>query len=155
MAYRGNAYWQPRQDTGWGLIFRLNGLLNRIERDVDEGDLDNWNKHIDAIFRNILYKNDAEIVYDEKGKIVDIQLTKEDIQIFSRFANNIKVVKDKIRIVSAYEDEDERKKQLHDLKEKLYNILFKKDIWIRKKMFELELYLKQVEHDPRRAIYGG
>jgi hypothetical protein len=155
MAYRGNAYYQPRQDTGWGLIFRLNGLLNKIERDVDEGELDNWNKHIDAIFRNILYKNDAEILYNEKGKLMDIRFTKEDIEIFSRFAVMIKTIKDKMVAVMNYEDDDEKKRQLRLLREDLYNILFKKDIWIRKKMFELELYLRQVEHDPRRAIYGG
>jgi len=155
MAYRGNAYYQPRQDTGWGLIFRLNGILNKIEHDVDEGDLDNWNKHIDSIFRNILYKNDAESIRDDKGRIIDIRLTKEDIQIFSMFARNIKSIKDKMRVATSYEDEDEMKRQLHVLREEYYNLLFKKDIWIRKLMFTLELYLRQVEHDPRRAIYGG
>lgn len=155
MAYRGNAYFQPRQDTGWGLIFRLNGILNKIEHDVDEGDLDSWNKHIDAVYRNILYKNDVETIRDEQGKILDVRLTKEDTQIFSMFARNIKNVRDKMRVVTGYEDEDEKRRLLHNLREELYNILFKKDLWIRKLMFTLELYLRQVEHDPRRAIYGG
>ena len=153
MAYR-SPFFQPRQDTGWGLIYRLNLLLGKVETDVDNGDLDSWNKHIDAIFRNILYKEPEIITYDENKKIKGVTFTKADTEVFSRFAQQIKNIKLQIQIARTYDPED-RKKALFELRERYYNLIFKKDVWIRKKMFKLDLYLRQIEHDPRKAIYGG
>jgi hypothetical protein len=69
------------------------------------------------------------------------------------FALRIKTIKNDIRIERA--NKEVNHSNLSRLKEALYGIIFKKDIWIRKKMFELKLYLKEAEHDPRKAIYGG
>jgi len=158
-SYRNNPNYQPRQDTGWGLIFRLNLLFGKIEEDVDRDDLDSWNKHIDAIYRNILYKQKEEIVKDENGKIKDVRFNQADVEIFSKFAQQIDVIKKEMHSIrgnNPYVEPDiESGNQLFALKMKFYNIVFKKDIWIRKKMYQLDLYLKQAEHDPRKAIYGG
>jgi hypothetical protein len=154
MAYR-SPFFQPRQDTGWGLIYRLNLLLGKIETDVENGDIENWNKHIDSVFRNILYRNPEEIIKDEQGHIEDIRFSQEDIKVFSMFAKKIKEIKEGFNKLGDYDNEEYKKKKRQELEEKYYNLVFKKDIWIRKKMFAFDLYLKQIEHDARRAIYGG
>lgn len=157
MAYNrsSNPWQQTRQDTGWGLIYRLNLLMAKIEHDVESGNLESWNLHIDRIYANILFKNDYEIIKDSKGKVLDIKLNKEDIEIFSRFAERIEEIKNKVLNLNFYENDYEKHKEYHRLKKELYNLIFKKDIWIRKKMSQVKLYLKEVEHDPRKAIYGG
>jgi hypothetical protein len=153
MAYKNSLY-APRQDTGWGLIYRLNRLMDKIEMDIENGDLNKWNVHIDRIFANILYKNPAEILLDEKGKVLDIQFSQEDIQVFTRLNKLIEEIKKKKTELGNLED-DIRKRKIKELNDEHYAILWKKDVWLRKRMYKLDLYLKQADHDPRRAIYGG
>jgi hypothetical protein len=143
----------PAKDTGWGLIFRLNGLMNKIESDIDQGDIEKWNLHIDRIYANIIFKNPAEIIYDDKRKILDIKFSDEDVHVFKMFAERIKRIKHNIRI-EKFKNEASNS-NISRLNEILYGLIFKKDIWLRKKMFDLKLYLKEAEHDPRKAIYGG
>lgn len=157
MAYRTPFWAAPKQDTGWGLIYRLNLLLGKIENAVEAGSLDKWNLFLDRIYANILFKNPAEIIKDEKGRILDITFSPEDTKIFFKFNEQIQKLKNDINkiISNPTLTKEYKREQIHKYKENLYNLLFKKDVWIRKKMFELKLYLQQVEHDPRKAIYGG
>jgi len=141
------------KDTGWGLIFRLNLIMGKIENDLERGDLEKWNLHIDRIYANIMYKDQGEYIYDEHGKIINIKFSKEDIEMFQLFAEKIKKIKLKIKTLMAQEEPN--KLLIHNAKDELYGVLFKKDMWIRKKMFSLKLYLREVESDPRKAIYGG
>jgi hypothetical protein len=153
MAYR-NQFYTPKQDTGWGLIFRLNGILEKIETDVENGNMDRWNLHLDRVYANIIYKNKEEIIQDQNGKIVDFQLTKIDTDVFSKVNEIISKLKKDIHILQRSEDEDD-KILIGEKKRQLYNVIFKKDVWVRKKMFQLGLYLQKVEHDPSKALYGG
>jgi len=155
MAYRNNWSQSSSKDTGWGLIFRLNSIMGKIENDLETGNLEKWNLHIDRIYTNILYKNDSEITYDKNGKIQDVMFSKEDVEVFTNFAQKIKAIKNQIYKTMSVGEEERSGKSLYELKEELYNLLFKKDIWIRKKMFTLKLYLRESESDPRKAIYGG
>jgi len=143
----------PAKDTGWGLIFRLNGLMNKIESDTDAGELERWDLHIDRIYANIIFKNPAETIRDDNGKILDIKFSDEDVHVFRMFAERIKRIKNNIKMEKSKKVRDNL--VLAKLREELCGIIFKKDIWIRKKMFDLKLYLKETEHDPRKAIYGG
>jgi hypothetical protein len=140
-----------RQDTGWGLIYRLNRILEKIENDVENGDLTRWNLHLDRVFVNIVFKNPEEKVKDEKGKIIDVKLSKDDTEVFRIFNKKIEELKKGINQAHQNEERtDEIKK-----KNELYTIILKKDIWVRKKMGQLKLYLREGESDPRKAIYGG
>lgn len=154
MPYKPGWY-QPRQDTGWGLIFRLNGILAKLEQDVESGDLEKWNLHLDRIYSNISYKKPEEKIYDDKGNVVDIKFDSEDVEIITMFNTQIAKKKKEIALANIELEDNEKKIKIKQLRDKLYQILFKKDVWIRKKMFVMNLYLKEVEHDPRKAIYGG
>lgn len=163
MAYRsqGWGYNAPTKDTGWGLIFRLNLLLGKIEKDVEVGNLDMWNLRIDRIFANISHKNPAEVIYDKDpvifpdAKPIDISFSAEDIGVFKMFAEKIEKIKEARKKALKYQDDEYRAAQMAKIKKAFYNIIFKKDIWIRKKMADRKLYLQQIEHDPSKAIYGG
>jgi len=156
MAYRPSwGQQQSTKDTGWGLIFRLNLLMGKIENDLESGNLEKWNLHIDRIYANILYKNEGEYVRDAKGNIQDINFSREDTEVFSKFAEKIEDIKKKIRKRMTHAQEIGEPAPFYDLKKELYTTIFKKDIWIRKKMFQLKLYLRESESDPRKAIYGG
>lgn len=149
MTYR-NSWQQPKQDTGWGLIFRLNLLLGKIETDHENGDIERWNKHIDRIYVNIIYKNDFEIIKDEKGKVIDCKLKKEDVELFAIMNKNLGELKTKEHKALL----DQNYSNLRKIKNDIYALILKKDIWIRKKLFELKLYLRESESDPRKAIYN-
>jgi len=154
MAYR-SPYFQPKQDTGWGLIYRLNLLLGKIEQDIEQGDLERWNLHIDRVYVNIVFKNEEKITKDKNGKITGVDFSKEDVMVFSRFNEMLEENKRKLMDLKNIEDDEERIKEKRKLLQDKYNTILKKDIWMRKKMFKLNLYLREVEHDPRKAIYGG
>ena len=161
MAYSRSSYLggQPDKDTGWGLINRLNNILYKIEYAVDSGDYEKWNRLLDRVFINITYKNSAEIVYDGDGKMIDIQLPKADIEVFSKINERVKIIKNEIQRLM--DEERKSKGKIHHdirvshLKTKLYNIYVKKDIWVRKKMFQVGLYLKASDSDPSKAIYSS
>lgn len=138
----------PSKDTGWGLIFRLNGILGKIEDDIEQGRLDSWNLHMDRIYINIMHKNPEEIIKDNKGKIIDVQFSKEDMEVFDIINKKIRELRKNI----AYAISPSKKIINKNL---LYDALNKKDIWMRKKMFKMNLYLRETERDPRKAIYGG
>jgi len=155
---RGSLWEQPKQDTGWGLIFRLNDLLNKVERDADNGDFLKWDLHLNRIYSNIIFKNPMEIAKDKNGKIVDIVLGREDVEEFSLFNTKIENKKSEIikqKIITTDNPSLEENKKINKLNNELWAIIYMKEIWLRKKMTDLHLYLRQVEHDPGKAIYGG
>ena len=154
MAYKSwNNNQSSPKDTGWGLVFRLNLIMGKIENDLEAGNLEKWNLHIDRIYANIMFKDQGEYVKDAKGNIIDITFSKEDVEMFQRFAEKIKIIKSKIRIELSQEIPNAN--LVHKFKDEWYSLLFKKDMWIRKRMFALKLYLRETESDPRKAIYGG
>ena len=47
MKYKSNV--TPQQDTGWGVIYRLNDLFREIETLAPSGEYDKWNFKLDRI----------------------------------------------------------------------------------------------------------
>lgn len=142
----------PAQDTGWGLIFRLNDLFGKIENVVPNGDFNTWNILLDRIFCNLSYRQRMVVGKDGEGKIVSVEMDEESKRIFQFLNKEVFEAKKKISEAGRKENFSEVK----IAKGKLYNALIKKDIWLRKYMHnELGIYLKEVEYDPSKAIYGG
>jgi hypothetical protein len=142
-----NAFSQSDKDTSWGLIFRLNDIMNAIEKAISKADYDTWNFALDRIFCNISYRIPVKITRDDVSKeITEIKLDKEDTEIYDFLNKKIASIKNAI------------KKEVNPIvKKKLshsyYLALTTKDVWIRKKMMELGLYLRETDRDPRKAIY--
>jgi hypothetical protein len=143
----------PSVDAGYGLIYRLNDLWNGADRKALAGDLDGWNHVLNAIYRNLLYREPIEVEYedDKKTRIKEIKLSSEDSKIFDKFKLMIRNAKRKM--YSAIRTKN--RMEYNQAKEEYNSILSLKDIWLRKFMQERGLYLKEIEFDPSRAMWGG
>lgn len=146
-------YMVPQQDTGWGLIYRLNDLFRRIEVLAPVGRYEEWNFALDRVWCNLLYRNDIKILKNEEGEIKSIHLNDEDTKDKNFLDKQITIAKFTINKLKKEKEVDV--KEMSKAKKDYYDSLMLKDVWIRKFMNSLGLYLKQVEHDPGKAIYGN
>ena len=143
-------------DTGWGLIYRLNSLLNKAEDCSLNGDFDRWNFILDRLFTNLCYKGGMDIKFDEENpedynKIISIKLPLEEEAVFKKFRQMIRDIK--LNIMKAVHQKN--RKLYENYREELYKALLTKDIWLRKVMMDRGLYLKEFEFDPSKAMWGG
>lgn len=157
MAYKHNSNVTPQQDTGWGVIYRLNDLFREVETLAPTGKYDDWNFKLDRIFSNLCYRTKLKIDKDKNGKIKSIEFDEEAFDI-KRFIDN-KILCAKKEMSEARKKIIEGKDYQRDInwihaKKKLYSSIMLKEIWLRKYMMELGLYLKEVEHNPAGAMWG-
>lgn len=159
MGMKGNAgAGQGTLDAGLGLIFRLNALWNRVDNYALAGEMDKWNFTLDRIFSNLSYRDDMEITYvdprermEAKKIITDIQLAPREKKIHDKFKALLKKAKlDKTKAIKLKSRADYNK-----AREDEYDTLMKKDIWLRKYMQQLKLYIKESEFDATKAMWGG
>jgi hypothetical protein len=147
----------PDKDTGWGVIYRLNELFREVENLSPSGDYDKWNFKLDRIWSNLLYKNPLKIEKDENENITSIEFDEDAFRIKTFFDKEIALCKKEMREAKketpAGQDFAQNKKYI-GAKNKLYKLITKKDIWLRKFMQELGLYLKETEYNPAGAMWG-
>lgn len=144
----------PDKDAGWGLIFRLNSLWARVDSPAESGDYDHWNIILDRIFCNLLYRNPMQIITDENGKVTDVKIAETDLAYKVFNFHSLKIFQAKI---------DYHQSLVHHkpvpyikiMKSRWYHAVMMKDIWLRKYMQELGLYLKEIEKSPGTALFGG
>ena len=90
-------------------------------------------------------------------KIENVELSDEDEMVYKYLTDKIAAEKNNIkRAVKLIQKPDvkEKSKSLEQSKADYYRTLMMKDIWLRKFMQELGLYLKVIERDPSRALFG-
>jgi len=156
MAYKKKKLTTPQQNAGWGLIFRLNDLWKEVEGHAPKGDYDMWNFKLDRIWCNLLYRNDVDVERDKKtGKILGITLCKDDVEEKEFLDNQISKYKMQMKQLINSEGNITKKIEYNQAKRHHYNSLMLKDVWLRKFMNDLDLYLQEIEFDPSKAIYGG
>jgi len=146
-----------QQDTGWGVIFRLNTLFAEIEDLSFAGKYDDWNIKLDRVWSNLLYRNPLSFVRDKNtDEIIDVKFDEKDIE--EKYFLDNRILKAKKEMTDARkkasEDAYDRNKEWVAGKRKLYKALLLKEIWLRKLMQELGLYLKEVEYNPAGAMWG-
>ena len=138
-------------DAGYGLIFRLNFLWCKADQKALDGDFDGWNYLLDRIYCNLTYRYQLEVLEDDNGDIKDIKLSERDEKIYRKISDDIT----KIKIDKNLALKKREKSKYHQLHEKHYELLMLKDIWTRKYMHGLGLYLKEIERNPSNALFGG
>lgn len=153
MAYKSNSFRDKESsvDAGWGLIYRLNYLWQQADKFALDGDRDKWNFTLDRIFCNLSYRNQMEIEINEQEKIMSIDLNDKDKIIFDKFTEDIQQVK--IDLQAALRAKS--KSSYDTLTNKHYKLLMLKDIWLRKFMNDLGIYLKESDKNPATALFGG
>lgn len=145
----------PQQDTGWGVIYRLNNLFSEIELLAPTGKYDDWNIKLDRIWSNLLYRNSMEVKKDKNEKIISITLSDEDSKEKAFFDNKVSEAKRSMRIAKNLDKEENNvQREYTKAKNGLYDALVMKEIWLRKYMYKLGLYLKELKHNPAGAMWG-
>jgi len=144
---------ETNYDASLGLIFRLNNLWSNADNKALAGDIDGWNFVLDRIYCNLLYRNPLEATYGgEDGKTVtDVHLNEEAEVVYRQMRRKINMAK--IAMKNALKSKNRLDYSMK--KEVLYRTVMFKDIWLRKFMQELGLYLKEVEFNPATAMFGG
>jgi len=138
----------PSLDTSLGLIFRLNNLWQKTDAPAASGDFDRWNFILDRIFCNLLFKNGLDVT-TKNGKVIKVNLCEEDQQVYEYL--NQKVLEAKQKMKNA-----KTKLDFSSAKGELYKALMMKDVGLRKFMNDpLKLYLKQIDSNPARAMWGS
>jgi len=154
MALGRKGNYTPNVDAGYGLIYRLNDLWNGADRKALSGDLDGWNQVLNAIYRNLLYRHPLEVEFvdgDKKKEIKNIKLNDDDRKVYDKFTEMVQ--QEKRKVYKAIQAKD--RLEYNKARQNYSNVLAMKDIWLRKFMQDRGLYLKEVEFDPSRAMWGG
>ncbi len=139
----------PDRDASLGLVFRLNGLWSRTDYAALGGRYDEWNNILDRIYCNLLYREDIITGVDEKtGKIKKVTLSSKDTKVYRYLS--LQVAKSR----GAY-NKSRSKINKGRAKSRWYHAVQKKDIWLRKFMQKLKLYLKETEKRPGSVLFGG
>ena len=147
----------PQQDTGWGVIYRLNGLFAEVEELAPSGKYDEWNIKLDRIWSNLVYRNALEWEKDDTGKITSVKLSDDDFARKDFLDKEVLLAKSlisKARKKILPEEGNRVNPEYIQAKKKLYRTLMLKEIWLRKYMHELGLYLKEISHNPAGSMFG-
>lgn len=140
----------PEVDAGYGLIYRLNYLWAKVDRDCLAGDFNKWEVDLDRIFSNLLYRNSVEIIRNKNEKICSVKIADEDINVWRTLKEDIK--KAKKEVFDAHNKKDLG--AIRKGKENHYQAIMIYDIWLRKFMNELKLYIKESESTPGSSLFG-
>ncbi len=140
----------PERDASLGLVYRLNILWSKADYAALGGRYEEWNNVLDAIFRNLLYREKMVTEIDDKngGVITDVNFSQKDTKIYRPLS--LKIAKAKKDYHFARPKKDKAR-----ARSIWYHSLQKKDIWLRKFMMELRLYLKETERRPGSVLFGG
>lgn len=143
-------FYSPTIDASMGLIYRLNYLMEAIDRKCLLGDYNGWEITLDRIFSNLLYRNELDVIKDDDGNIIDVKLSDED--------NKIRLfLKHKIREAKTLKIKSFATKNIANINrahETYYNYVMLYDVWVRKLMQKMKLYLKESESNPSKALFG-
>ncbi len=136
--------YKPSVDSSLGLVFRLNGLWQRADDASIDGKYDEWNNVLDALWRNLSYREGMIFEKDEGGNVT-IKLSPKDKEGWELLCKNVTISKLNWMKVNRRNPIKARTKWA-----RRYTRLEMKDLFLRKKMFELKLYLKET-----KKIVGG
>ena len=144
----------PMLDASMGLIYRVNILFSKVDAHAEVGDFDGWNILLDRIYCNLLYRNELDIKEEKdkvtgKVKITGVSLGEEDDKIYRYLT--VEIFKAK---ANYYQALIKNPKDKVTMKSKWYRALLMKDIWLRKFMQQLKLYLKEIENSPGSSLFG-
>jgi hypothetical protein len=146
-----NLYNSPNLDASLGLIFRLNTLWAKVDNHAEAADYDGWNILLDRIYCNLLYREDIVVKEDPvTKKITSVGLSEEDEKVYRYLTTNIFKAK-----ADYFKTSFKNPKDKTIMKSRWYRAVMLKDIWARKHMQKLKLYLKEVEHSPGSSLFGG
>jgi len=139
--------YKPSLDAGLGLIYRLNNLWAQADTASINGEYDDWNNTLDAIWRNLSYREPMEFMGD--GSELKIDISKKDKKGWRVLNKDITISKRNWMVAKK-----KNPKKIRTYWARRYYWLQMKDLFLRKKMFDLNLYLKVTEKDISKSTFG-
>ena len=138
-------------DAGLGLIFRLNILWGDSDRSSVAGDFEKWNFLLDRVFCNLAYKDTITVLKNTAGDVVDVELAVDEKKVYDFFAMKIR----EARVKKKNAIKNKSVVEYNKAQQEYYEVLLKKDTWLRNYMHDRGLYLKEFEFNPGTALFGG
>jgi len=137
----------PERDASLGLVFRLNYLWSLTDNKAIKADYDHWDTILDRIYCNLAYKEEVKVTENEKGEITNVELSDKNTRVYLFLSKNISDLKNKYIKCPAIQKSKYRSMWYHAVQ--------KKDKWLRIRMQELKLYLKENIKTPGSAMFGN
>ena len=142
-----------KHDATLGLIFRLNALWAEVDIPAKTGDYEQWDNALDRIYANLLYREDLVVEKDKEVKIKEINLSENDEKEYKFLSAEINKYKRLSRTIKGKTTRGVPKKRI--ARSKWYRAVLLKDIWLRKFMNKLNLYIKETPKRPGDSMFGG
>lgn len=139
--------YRPSLDAGLGLIFRLNNLWNDADRNAINGNYDSWDNTLDVLWRNLSYREPLEVIGE--GINTKVGLSSKDKRVWKILDKNVMISKRNWMI-----SKKKYPKKVRKFWTQRYRCLEMKDLFLRKKMFQLKLYLKESDRNISGATFG-
>ncbi len=138
----------PTRDSSIALIYRLNNLWIRADNYAIDGKYDKWDWILDTIYRNLQYRNPMVKVINKETGEVSYRIPQKDFKVYTYYAKYIS------QTIKSHK-EARKKSEKNKTYSNWYQALFEKDMWLRKMMMTLGLYLKETEKRPGTAVFGS
>lgn len=145
--------YSPAMDAGWGLIYRLNFLWAKADTLSLGTEFDKWELVLDTIYRNLCYREELEIEFEdeEQTKIKKVSLSHVDKSVWNKIKNTIAIIKTKK--ITAMKQKDFNKISLYSSLH--YKQIALYDIFLRKLMHGMGLYMKEADSNPSMSLFGN
>ena len=142
----------PKYDSTLGLIFRLNNLWADADIPAKSGDYDDWNNVLDRLYVNLAYRGKTKITRDEDNNIISMEIEDSDDDEYKFLSKRVNICKIK-HFKAKGTTKGINNKRI--AKSKWFNALRTKDVWLRRFMNSLGLYIKETIKTPGSAMWGG
>ena len=135
----------PKYDSTLGLIFRLNNLWAEADISAKSGDYAEWNNVLDRIYNNLAYRGKTNVIKDDNKKIISMEIDdfdNDEYKFLSMKVNNCKQAYLKARKTKGITKGIPNEKIARS---RWYKALNTKDVWLRRFMNKLNLYIKETK----------
>lgn len=142
----------PKYDSTLGLIFRLNNLWAKVDIPAEGGDYEGWNNVLDRLYNNLAYRGATKVVKNGEGEIISMTIDDFDDEEYSFLSKQVNLCRQRCLKAKGLTKGISNKRIARS---RWYKALNLKDIWLRKFMNKLNLYIKETTKTPGSAMWGG
>ena len=148
-----NEFISPEKDAGLGLIYRLNGLNNQADHHAISGNYDDWNIVLDRIYVSLSFRGDIDL--DKEQEETPNKKAEFDYKLEELYTkHSAEISKWKLRWAQTMHS-NKKDVRLSLIRSKWYSALQRKDIFLKRAMNQLKLYIRMSEGSPGTATFGS
>ncbi len=150
----------PKYDSTLGLIFRLNNLWSEVDIPAKTGEYELWNNVLDRLYNNLAYRGKTKVEKDNKGNITRMVIDDSDDDEYKFLSKKVNLCKQMCLKAQGTREifVNGRRKRVSNkaiARSNWYKALNTKDVWLRRFMHKLNLYIKETTKTPGSVMWGG